>query len=133
MPRKGRGTIQSVDFDTDANVSSQLDEKYDDGLSLFDAGIWSSKGPSTSAPRVNVVRSAMVHGSWAWAGWTDGNQWTQVFSLAQRYAHYTFTRQLVSATLGSHKRPVPQQPCLGVGLRIQFDCPAGMGERGNLA
>lgn len=77
--------MQSIDFDTDASVSVQLEDHYDEGLGLSKAGLWSAKGPTAHVTRVSLGKSAMLHAEWALAGLRDANNWRRVLELVCSY------------------------------------------------
>ncbi|CCU99074.1 unnamed protein product [Malassezia sympodialis ATCC 42132] len=85
MFHRDRAALQSIDFDTDASVSVQLDDHYDEGLGLSKAGLWSAKGPSSHAVRASLGKSAALHADWALAGLRDANRWQRVFAMVRSY------------------------------------------------
>lgn len=77
--------MHSVDFDTDASVSVQLDDNYDEGLSP-QAGLWSAKGPTAHAARASLGKSAELHAGWALAGLRDANNLRRVLAFVRASA-----------------------------------------------
>jgi len=92
MFHRDRAALQSIDFDTDASVSVQLDDHYDEGLGLSKAGLWSAKGPSSHAVRASLGKSAALHADWALAGLRDANRWQRVFAMVRSYVEHTHHR-----------------------------------------
>jgi len=76
MSHRTRAVLQSVDLDTDAGVTAQLESDYDGSSS-----VWSAKGPSASAPRLNLAKSATLHARWASGGWQDAICWRRAMTL----------------------------------------------------
>lgn len=88
MYHRDRAALQSIDFDTDASVSVQLDDHYDEGLGLSKTSLWSAKGPTAHAARASLSKSASLHGEWAFAGLRDANHWKRVMALVRSYVEW---------------------------------------------
>lgn len=82
MNRHDRTVLQSVDLDTDASVSTQLDDDYDAGWTSTPS-LWSAKGPSIYCPRMSLAKTAKLHAQWTLGGWKDANHWKRAMNLVQ--------------------------------------------------